>query len=109
VYHWQGPKSCHVLAWAGQHQRPALCVPVNHTTTLFGLRLLVAATLARGGWLDPLRAHKDLHLARSTKLAWRTSGKRINCEAQRSASARVYLSSSESAGCAYSAARHLGG
>lgn len=31
-------------------------------------------TLARGGWLDPLRARKDLHLARSIKLAWRTNG-----------------------------------
>ena len=39
----------------------------------FGFRLLIAATLARGGWLDPLRAHRDLHPARSTKLAWRTN------------------------------------
>ena len=43
------------------------------STISFGFRLLVAATLARGGWLDPLRAHKDLHLVRSTKLAWRTN------------------------------------
>jgi len=37
---------------------------------------LIAATLARGGWLDPLRARRDLHPVRSTKLAWRTNGLR---------------------------------
>jgi hypothetical protein len=30
------------------------------STTSFGFRLLIAATLARSGWLDPLRAHRDL-------------------------------------------------
>jgi hypothetical protein len=37
---------------------------------------LIAATLARGGWLDPLRARRDLHPVRSTKLAWRANGLR---------------------------------
>ena len=51
---------------------------VYASTISFGFRLLIAATLARGGWLNPLRAHRDLHPVRSTKLAWRTNGNGIS-------------------------------
>ena len=59
---------------AGRSPLRSTWFAVYASTISFGLRLLIAATLARGGWLDPLRAHRDLHPARSTKLAWRTNG-----------------------------------
>jgi len=44
------------------------------SATSFGLSLLVAATLAMV--VGHTLPHKDLHLIRSTKLAWRTNGLR---------------------------------
>ena len=61
--------------WPPHHLLPSPSVrwALRAASTSFGLRLLIAAILARGGWLDPLRAHRDLHPAKSTKLAWRTN------------------------------------
>jgi hypothetical protein len=68
--------------------RPASQFRENPITTplIFSLAARTWAVSSGGQIvLDPLRAHKDLHLARSTKLAWRTNGLELYCPAVRAA------------------------
>jgi len=72
VYHRQGPSL--VMSWRGQANTSAHALSASQPYNYF-VRLTPpgSCNTARGGWLDPLRAHKDLHLVRTTKLAWRTN------------------------------------